>query len=97
LVVRLWEDKFNGFKLNHITRRFNEAADELVKLASGRAPVPASVFTGDLYEPSVTYQGLALDSSEPPKPASEAGPTLAAVDPKVMEIDENPDTGLTPC
>jgi hypothetical protein len=35
-------------------RRFNEAADELVKLASGREPVPFDVFTSDLHKPSVT-------------------------------------------
>jgi ribonuclease HI len=58
-VVRFLEDKFDGLKLNHIVRRSNEAADELAKLASGRAPVPANVFTSDLYKPSFTYQGLA--------------------------------------
>jgi ribonuclease HI len=28
------EDKFHGLELNHITRRYNEAADELAKIAS---------------------------------------------------------------
>jgi hypothetical protein len=32
--VRRLEDKFHGLELNHITRRCNEAADELVKIAS---------------------------------------------------------------
>ena len=39
LVCRL-EDKFDDLKLNHIARKFNEAADELAKMASARAPVP---------------------------------------------------------
>ena len=33
LVHRL-EDKFDGLELNHIARKFNEAADELAKMAS---------------------------------------------------------------
>jgi ribonuclease HI len=33
--VYLLEDKFNGLELNHVTRRFNEVADVLAKLASG--------------------------------------------------------------
>jgi hypothetical protein len=53
-VVRLLEEKFDGLKLNHIARRSNEAADELVKLASGRAPAPIGIFAIDLYKPSVT-------------------------------------------
>ena len=52
--VCLLEDKFDGLELSHVARRFNEAADELTKLASGQAPVPADVFASDLYEPSVT-------------------------------------------
>ena len=33
--VRRLENKFNGLELNHISRRLNEAADALVKAASG--------------------------------------------------------------
>ena len=29
-LVRRLEDKFDGLELNHIVRKFNEAADELV-------------------------------------------------------------------
>jgi hypothetical protein len=32
--VRYLEDKFHGLELNHITRRYNEAADELTKITS---------------------------------------------------------------
>ena len=55
--VRLLEHKFDDLELNHITRRFNKAVDQLTKLASSRAPVPIDIFAIDLYEPSVTYQG----------------------------------------
>jgi hypothetical protein len=38
--VRCLEDKFYGLELNHIARRYNETADELAKIASGRTTVP---------------------------------------------------------
>jgi hypothetical protein len=38
--VRRREDKFYGLELNHIARRYNETADELAKIASGRTTVP---------------------------------------------------------
>jgi hypothetical protein len=38
--VRRLEDKFHGLELNHIARRYNETADELAKIASGRTTVP---------------------------------------------------------
>jgi ribonuclease HI len=34
------EDKFYGLELNHVARRYNETADELAKIASGRTMVP---------------------------------------------------------
>lgn len=42
--VRRFEDKFNGLELNHVPRQSNEAAYWLVKLASGREPVPSGIF-----------------------------------------------------
>jgi hypothetical protein len=50
-VVRLLEDKFYGLKLNHLTRQFNEVADELAKLVSGRESVPSGVFTTSYISP----------------------------------------------
>ena len=50
------EDKFNGLELNHISRRLNEAADTLAKMASGREPVSTGVFTSNQYMPSVCYE-----------------------------------------
>jgi ribonuclease HI len=47
--VRRLEDKFHGLELNHVTRRYNEAADELTKIASSRTIVPPDVFARDLH------------------------------------------------
>jgi ribonuclease HI len=38
------EDKFYSIELNHVPRRYNEEADELAKIASGRITVPLNVF-----------------------------------------------------
>jgi ribonuclease HI len=51
--VRRLEDKFHGLELNHVARRYNETADELAKIASGRTTVPPDVFSRDIYQPSV--------------------------------------------
>ncbi|XP_034591755.1 uncharacterized protein [Setaria viridis] len=106
--VRKLEDKFDGLEFNHIARRFNAAADELAKAASGRKPVSDGVFISDQYKPSIRYKepgegGNAppiLDSGAdpgevgnmPPILDSEANPS----DPEVMEIDTNPAEGPDP-
>jgi hypothetical protein len=51
--VRRLEDKFYGIELNHIAQRYNETADELAKIASGRTTVPPDVFSRDLHQPSI--------------------------------------------
>jgi ribonuclease HI len=51
--VRRLEDKFYGLELNHVTRRYNETADELAKIASWRTTVPPDVFSRDLHQPSL--------------------------------------------
>jgi ribonuclease HI len=51
--VRRLENKFFGLELNHIARQYNETADELAKIASGRTTVPPDVFSRDLHQPSV--------------------------------------------
>ena len=61
--VRRLEDKFDGLELNHIARRYNETADELAKIASGRTMVPPDVFSRDLHQPSVKTD----DTPEPEK------------------------------
>jgi hypothetical protein len=50
------DGKFHGLELNHVARRYNETADELAKIASGRTTVPPNVFSRDIYQPSKTYQ-----------------------------------------
>jgi ribonuclease HI len=61
--VRHLEDKFYGLELNHVARRYNETADELAKIASGRTTVPLDVFSQDLHQPSVKTN----DTPEPEK------------------------------
>jgi ribonuclease HI len=61
--VRRLEEKFYGLELNHIARLYNETADELAKIASGRATVPPYVFSRDLHQPSVKTN----DAPEPEK------------------------------
>jgi ribonuclease HI len=46
--VRALEDKFYGIELNHVPRRYNEEADELAKIASGRITIPPNVFARDI-------------------------------------------------
>jgi ribonuclease HI len=42
--VRRLEDKFHGLELNYIAHRYNEAADELAKIASSQTTVPPDIF-----------------------------------------------------
>ena len=63
--VRRLEDRFNGLKLNHIPRCLNEAADALMKAASGGEPVPMDVFAIDQHKPSVRYEGSKQADDDP--------------------------------
>jgi ribonuclease HI len=65
--VRRLEDKFYGLELNHIAWRYNETADELAKIASGRTTVPPDVFSRDLHQPSVKID----DTPEPEAPSAQ--------------------------
>jgi hypothetical protein len=86
--VRRLEDKFHGLELNHIVRRYNEAANELAKITSNQTMVPPDVFSRDLHEPFVNLgmtegvDGLPLDSP----PEAEAPSTRA----DVMQIEGSP-------
>ena len=75
--VRRLEDKFYGLELNHIARRYNETADELAKIASGRTTVPPDVFSRDLHQPSVKID----DTPEPEAPSVQ--PKAPSVQPEV--------------
>jgi ribonuclease HI len=63
--VRRLESKFYRLELNHIARRYNETADELAKIVSGRTTVPPDVFSSDLHQPSVK-----IDDTPEPEEAS---------------------------
>jgi ribonuclease HI len=65
--VRRLEDKFYGLELNHVARWYNETADELAKIASGRTTVPPDVFSRDLHQPSVKTD----DTPEPEKASTQ--------------------------
>jgi hypothetical protein len=80
--VRALEDKFYDIELNHIPRRYNEEADELSKIASGRITVPPNVFARDVAKPSVNLE---------PAPSSQEEPSGAPSDPAGAEpMDEDP-------
>jgi hypothetical protein len=80
--VRSLEDKFYGIELSHVPRRYNEEADELAKIASGRITVPPKVFARDVIKPSVDLE---------PNPSSCEEPSGAPSSPTGAEpMDEDP-------
>jgi ribonuclease HI len=80
--VRALEDKFYGIKLNHVPRRYNEEADELAKIASGRITVPPNVFARDVAQPSVNLE---------PHPSNYTKSSRAPSNPTGTEpMDEDP-------
>jgi len=86
--VRRLEDKFHGLELVHIARRYNEAADELAKVASTRGTVPPDAFSRDLHEPSVDLgSGVGVDAA-PPQQTDTVDALLMAAE--VMEVDQRP-------
>ena len=100
-VCRL-EDKLDGLELNNVPCKYNEDADELAKIASGRTTVPPNIFARDITKPSVEFK----DPAEPgPSNAGPSGgtPPVDEADPmdidfetssldeaEAMEIDEDP-------
>jgi ribonuclease HI len=68
------EDKFYVLELNHIARWYNETADELAKIASGRTTVPPDVFSRDIHQPSVKTD----DTPEPEEDSAHPGVSSAA-------------------
>jgi hypothetical protein len=80
--VRALEDKFYGIELNHVPRQYNEEADELAKIASGRITVPPNVFARDIAQPSVALE---------PHPSNHTEPLGAPSNPVGAEpMDEDP-------
>ena len=100
--VRRLEDKFNGFELNHVPRKYNEDADELAKIASGRTTVPPNVFAHDISRPSVEFKQPTESGTSSAGPSG-GNPTVDRVEPmdtdfgttsadeaEAMEVDEAP-------
>jgi hypothetical protein len=84
--VRRLEDKFYGLELNHVSRRYNETADELAKIASGRTMVPPDVFSKDIYQPSVKLD----DAPEPEEPSAQPEvPSTAEGEALRVEVERN--------
>jgi ribonuclease HI len=86
--VRRLEDKFYGLELNHVARRYNETADELAKIASGRTTVPLDVFSRDIYQPSVKLNDAPKPEETSAQPEVRAGGEALRV-----EAEQN---GVTP-
>jgi ribonuclease HI len=91
--VRRLEDKFHGLELSHVARRYNETADELAKIASGRTTVPPNVFSRDIYQPSVKLDDAPKPdetSAEPEVPSATEGEALR-VEGERNGVAPNPD------
>jgi hypothetical protein len=80
--VRALEDKFYGIELNHVPHRYNEEADELAKIASGRITVPPNVFARDVIKPSINLEPNSSSHEEPlGTPSSPTGTEAIDEDP----------------
>jgi hypothetical protein len=94
--VRRLEDRFHGLKLNHIARKYNEAADELAKITYSRATVPPDVFVRDLHQPSIDlgpdggFDGPSLDPP-PEAKAPSTGAEAMQVEGSTPPSDPEPD------
>jgi hypothetical protein len=61
-------------ELNHVPHKYNEEADELVKIALGRITIPPNIFTWDVAKPSVDLGSPPSNREEPSRaPSSPAG------------------------
>jgi hypothetical protein len=80
--VRRLEHKFYGLELNHVARRYNETADKLAKIASGRTTVPPNVFSRDIYQPSIK-----LDNAPEPDETSAQPEVPSAAEGEALRIE----------
>jgi len=87
--VQRLEEKFDGLKLNHVLRKYKEAADALAKMASERATVPPDVFVSDLYRPSINYKDD-VGSDPPPGGSGLDLEASTAHEPEAMDIEPEP-------
>ena len=92
-LVRHLEDKFDDLELNHVAWKYNEAADELAKMASARALVSPNVFARDLHKPSIDYT-LVTEGGPPVETTTRLdAPSTAetpSTEPEVMEVNTEP-------
>jgi hypothetical protein len=79
--VRRLEDKFYGLELNHVARCYNETADELAKIASGRTSVPSDVFSRDIHQPSIK-----IDDTPEPEEASAQPEAPSAAEGEALRV-----------
>jgi ribonuclease HI len=95
--VRRLEDKFYGLELNHVARWYNETADELAKIASGRTTVPPNVFSRDIHQPSVKtdYTLEPEEASAQPEEASAQSKASSAAEGEALRV-EGERNGVTP-
>ncbi|XP_039812026.1 uncharacterized protein LOC120675000 [Panicum virgatum] len=83
--VHRLEDNFDGLELNHIARKYNEEADQLAKITSGRTTVPPNVFARDLAKPSVDFKNPAKAVGVAPEPSGAATTEPSAKNPSMGE------------
>ena len=86
--VRKLEDMFHGLKLIHITRRYNEAVDELAKIVSNRGTVLPHAISRDLHEPSIDLGTLASTETSAPEPTDTVEAVLTVAE--AMEVEQIP-------
>jgi len=93
--VRCLEEKFDGLELNHVLRKYNEAADALTKMVSERAMIPSDVFVSDLYKPSIDYKDDGGSDHTPRSPRLRSRrPWTSSLNPLHQMTRQ---TGATPC
>ena len=66
--IRKLEDKFYGIEYHHVVQADNQATDELSKLGSTQAEVPAGVFIQDLVTPSIKQGQEGVEEMPPIEP-----------------------------
>ena len=75
-------------ELVHIARRYNEAVDQLAKVASTRGTIPPDAFSRDLHEPSIDLGSGAVVEASTPHPTDAIEALLMAAE--VMEVEPRP-------
>jgi ribonuclease HI/transposase InsO family protein len=95
--VRRLEDRFYGLELNHVARRYNETADGLAKIASGRTTVPPNVFFRDIHQPSIKTDDTPElgTASAQPEEASAQSEAPSATEGEALRVEEERN-GVTP-